>query len=55
MEQGRIVFSGTPVDLSALGSSFDSEAGGHGQSAIERGYGAALTSARGGSGYASRE
>jgi hypothetical protein len=54
MEQGRIVFSGTPVDLSALGSSFDSEAGGHGQSAIERGYGAALAARRGEKGPAER-
>lgn len=48
MEGGRIVFSGSPVDLSELGTSFEGDL--DGQSAIERGYGAALTSARDGNG-----
>jgi ABC-type multidrug transport system ATPase subunit len=48
MEQGRIVFSGTPVDLSALGTTVDDDLTAQGQSPIERGYGAALTSARDG-------
>jgi len=44
MESGRIVFRGSPVDLTALG-----EGGGDGaapDSAIERGYGAVLATAR---------
>ena len=45
MEAGKIVFHGTPVDLSALGAPGDlNEA--TGDSAIERGYGAALAAAR---------
>jgi len=45
MEAGRIVFHGTPIDLSALGAPGDlNEA--TGDSAIERGYGAALATAR---------
>ncbi len=47
MENGRIVFSGTPGDLSDLGSSLDREHDGYGQSEIERGYGTALGRARG--------
>jgi len=46
MEHGRIVFSGTPVDLSALGTATGEGPDDGGQSAIERGYGAALTTAR---------
>ena len=42
MEDGQIVFQGLPVELSALG---DSEVSG--DSAIERGYGAVLATARG--------
>lgn len=45
MEDGKIVFHGTPVDLSALGASGDlNEVAG--DSAIERGYGMALATAR---------
>jgi ABC-2 type transport system ATP-binding protein len=42
MESGRIVFRGTPVDLTALGA----EREGTGDSALERGYGAAIAGAR---------
>ena len=42
MESGRIVFRGSPVDLTALGTESD----GAGDSALERGYGAALSGAR---------
>ena len=42
MESGRIVFRGTPVDLTALGA----ESTGSGDSALERGYGVAIAGAR---------
>ncbi len=42
MESGRIVFRGSPVDLTALGAAGTSA----GDSALERGYGAAIVGAR---------
>ncbi len=45
MEAGRIVFHGTPVDLSALGTTGDLNDA-TGDSAIERGYGAAIAAGR---------
>ncbi len=44
MEEGRIVFRGLPVDLTALGEGTGD--GVSGDSAIERGYGSVLASAR---------
>jgi ABC-type multidrug transport system ATPase subunit len=43
MEAGRIAFRGSPVDLTDLGGTNDTS----GDSAIERGYGAVLATARG--------